>query len=159
MRADAVKMADLTADRPGGLKPFMMPTKLNNQVRVGEGANDLLFQPSGKTPWGATRWTVVVQRPGMLEPTIVSKKEQESMGKMAAAINAGSAIPTAVGPVATKPQAVAAGKGRGRKAVDAAAGGLATDAKASATINATVAAVNGGAKQVVPTGIAGWLFR
>lgn len=88
LRADDVKMANLTADRPGGIQSFMVPTALNNQVRVDSPKSDLLMSPIGKNQAGTTLWQIKVQRPGIAEPLIMARAEQKAMNKVAQSVNA-----------------------------------------------------------------------
>lgn len=81
-RADQVKMCNVVADRPGIIKPFMMPTVLKNQVRSGAKRTDIEFKPTGKTLVGGTQWSFVdMQRPGIAKPLLIAKKEQEALAK------------------------------------------------------------------------------
>jgi len=74
-------MCNVVADRPGIIKPFMLPAKLRNQVRHGAKATELKFKPAGKTLVGGVQWTVGLQRPGIADSLIVAKQEQKALAK------------------------------------------------------------------------------
>ena len=80
-RADQVRAARVTMDRPGILSPFMQPMKMKNQVRVGGRKANLRFVPDGKTLVGGTQWIIEAQRPGLARPLIVAKKEEADLAK------------------------------------------------------------------------------
>jgi len=77
VRADQIKMGRLVdLQRPGIAQSFMVPTKMENQVRGGK-PTDLRYTPRA-TPDG-TNWTISVQRPGIAEPLITAKAEQAAI--------------------------------------------------------------------------------
>ena len=80
-RADQVKMCNIVQDRPGIIHPFMQPTKLKNQVRIGQKRTNLKFLPQGKNLVGGTQWVIEPQRPGLARPLIIAKREQKALAK------------------------------------------------------------------------------
>jgi len=80
-RADRIKACGIRQDRPGIIKPFLMPAKLKNQVKTGSPLTDLKFKPTGKTLVGGTQWAIKISRPGLAAPLIVAKKEQAAIKK------------------------------------------------------------------------------
>lgn len=82
-RAEQIRWAKLTVeDRPGIIKPFMVPTKMKNQVRISQPFVDLEYFPDGKTLVGGTQWAITVQRPGLAQPLIIAKDEQKAAAEM-----------------------------------------------------------------------------
>jgi len=76
--SDNVKICGGAADRPGIIKPFMVPTQLRHQVTPGAKKTPLTFTPTGKTLVGGTQWRFSTQRPGIAESLIVAKKSTEA---------------------------------------------------------------------------------
>lgn len=111
VRADQVKMGKLIdMDRPGLAKPFMVPTKLKNQVRATP-MTDLQFSSRGTG--AATQWRISVQRPGLAQPLITAKQEQRAATAVVKAMETKAAAPAAdrtmvaVANAANKPSGVA----------------------------------------------------
>ena len=74
-----VKYAKITDTRPGIATPFMQPTAMKNQERIGTTKANLKFTPTGKNLVGGTQWTIVPQ--GLAQPLIVAKQEQQALAK------------------------------------------------------------------------------
>lgn len=81
-RSDQIKLVKIVPDRPGIIHAFMQPTKLKNQVRIGQRTNDLRFVPHGKNLVGGAQWTIEPQqRPGLAQPLIQAKQEQKALAQ------------------------------------------------------------------------------
>jgi len=87
------KLIDM--DRPGIIKPFMVPVKLKDQVRATP-RTDLWFQPDGKTLVGGVQWAIDVQRPGLAQPLITAKQEQKASEAIVAEMKKAPGAPTGV---------------------------------------------------------------
>lgn len=107
-RADRVRMCNIVADRPGIIQPFMVPTKLKNQVRHGAQTDRLRFTPDGKTLVGGVQWAIRDQsRPGIATSLITAKAEQKALAK-GMAVEAALASPQAKAKAKAQAQAAAA---------------------------------------------------
>lgn len=86
MNSNNIYLATLQAQRANDNQPFMVPAKLNNQLRVNDGTTKLDFVPMGQTSSGGIRWGVSwlpkLQRPGNIDSTIKSKGQQARMAKI-----------------------------------------------------------------------------
>ena len=93
VRADLVKMGRLIdMDRPGLAQPFMVPTKLKNQVR-GTPLTNLQYDPRAYS--GGTQWRISVQRPGLAQPLITAKQEKIASEAVVQAMQAKGPAPAA----------------------------------------------------------------
>jgi hypothetical protein len=76
--AEQVKLCNIVADRPGIIKPFMIPAKMKNQVRIGQAKAELKFSPTGKNLVGGVQWAIKMQRPGIADAVIVAKQTAQA---------------------------------------------------------------------------------
>jgi len=88
---------NVTELRANSNQPFMVPAKLNNQLKTDVGITKLNFVPMGKTLVGGTQWVVSwlaqLQRPGgdNTQPLIMPKQQQVDLAKVASVVNGKSA--------------------------------------------------------------------
>ena len=82
-RANMIKRMDLVPERPGLLSPTILPVRLAEQNKVTAPVTPLDLYPDGKTLVGSVQWAYKVTRPGLAQPLIVAKGDQEKALKEA----------------------------------------------------------------------------